>query len=142
MSSGGVRSSASGAGASSGASLITSQATIAGTPDSAAAWARTCVPELVDLQVALALGRGEHPADRAGDGADAGPAGRELTPGAQQALDQRLAALRILFGFLDQRLDRAAGHPAAAVLPVAAQLVDALVEDCRHGRHSRRIQGK
>ena len=89
--------------------------------------------QMFRLELGLPVRSCEQPADRARDGADAWPARRQLPAGFEQPRQQLLAAGRVFLGDLDERLDRTASHPAAAVIPGPAQLLDPLPQDRGHG---------
>ena len=68
------------------------------------------------------VGGRENAPDGAGDRAHGSAAGGQLASGRIQALEELLRGLGRAGGHLGQRLDRPAGHPAAAVGAVVPQL--------------------
>jgi hypothetical protein len=89
--------------------------------------------QLFRLELRLPVGRGEQATDRARDRTDARAAGRQLPAGLEQPFEQFLAARGLLLGDFDQRLDRPTSHPAPAVGPISAQLLNPLPQDRGHG---------
>ena len=88
--------------------------------------------ELLGLEIRADLGARKQAAYRARDRADARPARGQLAAGRGQPLQQFFAARSLVLGLLHQRFDRAARHPAAAMLAVGSKLLDPLPEDGRH----------
>src|SRR5687767_12588063 len=67
---------------------------------------------------------GENPARRACDRSDTGSAFRELSPCADERLEQRVGAVERLLRDLEQRLHGPPRHPACAVIAVTPELLD------------------
>src|ERR671937_382363 len=83
------------------------------------------LPQLVDLELSVAVSRRQEPPDGAGDRPHSGTAGGELPPGGDEIREELLARGGRLVGYLDEGLDGAASHPACSMIPVEAQLLDA-----------------
>ena len=74
----------------------------------------------------MAVCRRQKSPDGTGDRAHSGTARGKLPPGRGEIRQELLACLGRLAGHLDERLDGASSHPACSVIPVEAQLLDAL----------------
>jgi undecaprenyl-phosphate 4-deoxy-4-formamido-L-arabinose transferase len=78
----------------------------------------------VGLEMDLVAAGSEEPSHCTCDGPDTRSGGREAAAGGAKHREEILATTGVLVGLLDERLDRAAGHPAGAVASILTEFSD------------------